>query len=396
MTFDTFQRHLTSGHRSASTGRPLGPHAAGDYPSRLRRLEDLLQTPLETAPPMVLRSLAEELRNDPRVIAAVPRKVIGDIAVALRAYASFRDNPSIATTPGFEDAGPSLGSDTMIAELRALGFVAMPTGSKKIIELSRGDLTLYARLDAGSARLDAGRPIVIHPAFEESHSTLAHLTGMVKNERIEFYHNLNLSKFPRRDNGRGLTHYGIAFGFVSGSVHGNFIGELENALGSGKPLAPENELRGEIRAVETEAIVLAKARIGQGRFRADLLNFWQGQCALTGVAAPELLRASHIKAWRDSNNRERLDVFNGILLAVHLDTLFDRALITFQDSGEMLVSKTLPAKERDVFGLASPARRLLLNVSHLAYLHRHRDRFGANEQKYRRSFVPRGSIPNRT
>ena len=324
---------------------------------------------------MVLRSLAEELRNDPRVIAAVPRKVIGDIAVALRAYASFRDNPSIATTPEPEDGGPSLRSDTIIAELRALGFGAMPTGSKKIIELSRGDLTLYARLDAG-------RPIVIHPAFEEFYSTLAHLTGMVQNERIEFYHDLNLSKFPRRDNGRGLTHYGIAFGFVSGSVHGNFIGELENALGSGKPLAPENELRGEIRAVETEAIVLAKARIGQGRFRADLLNFWQGQCALTGVAAPELLRASHIKAWRDSNNRERLDVFNGILLAVHLDTLFDRALITFQDSGEMLVSKTLAAKERDVFGLASPARRLLLNVSHLAYLHRHRDRFGANEQKY--------------
>ena len=375
MTFDAFQRHLTSGHRSASTGRPLGPHAAGDYPSRLRRLENLLQTPVETAPPMVLRSLAGELRNDPRVIAKVPRKVIGDIAVALRAYAGFRDNPSIAATRGSEDGGPSLGSDTIIAGFGALGFVAMPTGSKKIIELSRGDLTLYVRSDSG-------RAIVIHPAFEEFYSTLAHLTSMVQNERLEFYHNLNLSKFPRRDNGHGLTHFGIAFGFVSGSVHENFIGELENALGSGQPLAPENELRGEIHAVETEAMVLAKARIGQGRFRADLLNFWQGQCALTGVAAPELLRASHIKAWRDSNNRERIDVFNGLLLAVHLDALFDRALISFQDSGEMLFSKTLPAKEREVFGLASPARRLLLNVSHLAYLHRHRDRFGANEQKY--------------
>jgi hypothetical protein len=92
-------------------------------------------------------------------------------------------------------------------------------------------------------------------------------------------------------------------------------------------------------------------------------------------------RASHIKPWNRSNNHEKLDPFNGLLLAVHLDALFDRALITFQDSGEMMVSKTLPTKERAVFGLASPMRRLLLSVPHLAYMGHHRDRFEANEQK---------------
>jgi putative restriction endonuclease len=111
------------------------------------------------------------------------------------------------------------------------------------------------------------------------------------------------------------------------------------------------------------------------------LNFWQGHCALTDVGAPELLRASHIKSWRDSNDRERLNAFNGLLLAVHLDALFDRALITFQDSGEMQVSKRLSANEREVFGITSPARKLLLSAAHLEYMRHHQDRFGANEQK---------------
>jgi HNH endonuclease len=186
-----------------------------------------------------------------------------------------------------------------------------------------------------------------------------------------------------RDNGRGLVHYGIAFGFVSAPALRNFTKELQNTLVLASPMAPGRELKDEMQKAETESTVLAKARVGQGRFRADLLSLWQGHCALTGVSAPELLRASHIKSWAGSNNRERLDVFNGLLLAVHLDALFDRALITFQDSGEMVVSKRLSAHERDVFGLAPPPRKLLLNVPHLEYLRHHQDRFGANERKCR-------------
>ncbi len=69
-------------------------------------------------------------------------------------------------------------------------------------------------------------------------------------------------------------------------------------------------------------------------------------------------------------------MFNGLLLAVHMDALFDRALITFQDSGEMLVSDSMPDNERYVFGLTRPApKKLLLSAAHLAYLRHHRDRF---------------------
>jgi putative restriction endonuclease len=158
-----------------------------------------------------------------------------------------------------------------------------------------------------------------------------------------------MTKFPKRDNGRGLTHYGIQFAFANTADLQIFVGKLQAALTLTTPIAPERTLDGEIREVETEATALRKARIGQGRFRADLLNFWQGHCAITEVYIPELLRASHIKPWHASTDLERLDAFNGLLLAVHLDALFDCALITFQDSGQMQVSKRLSMKEREVF-----------------------------------------------
>jgi hypothetical protein len=374
MTFDAFRRHLKSStHRSAVTGQPLSPHAAGDYPSRLRRLESVLQMPLENAPPMVLRSLAAELRADSRVVAIVPRKVIGDIAVALRSYAGFLDGPIDVSDGQTTDAQP-IDATVLLAELRDFGFVATPTASKKIIQLKFEDLTVYIRLESAE-------PVIIHPVFEECYSNLADSLHISPPVHLKFYHNSNLSAFPKRDNGRGLTHYGIQFGFISDVALRRFVVELQNSLGLNSPIAPEKTLQDEIREVDTESTVLSKARRGQGRFRADLLNFWQGHCPLTDVFAPELLRASHIKPWRTSGDAERLDAFNGLLLAVHLDALFDRALITFQDSGEMLVSKRLSARERAVFGLTLPPRKLLLSVSHFGYLHHHQERFNISEQQ---------------
>ncbi len=87
--------------------------------------------------------------------------------------------------------------------------------------------------------------------------------------------------------------------------------------------------RTEPNATQREALV--HARIGQGKFRADVTRLWgKGEvCALTGIALPEFLIASHIKPWRDSSNSERLDPTNGLLLAVHIDKLFDRYLLSF-------------------------------------------------------------------
>ncbi|QDV39293.1 HNH endonuclease [Tautonia plasticadhaerens] len=65
----------------------------------------------------------------------------------------------------------------------------------------------------------------------------------------------------------------------------------------------------------TERRALVLSRVGQGQFRDSLMSVWGGRCAVTGLDLPVLLRASHIKPWRDSDNRERLDAYNGLLLS---------------------------------------------------------------------------------
>ncbi len=52
----------------------------------------------------------------------------------------------------------------------------------------------------------------------------------------------------------------------------------------------------------------------------------------------EHLRASHLKPWRDSDNEERLNGENGLLLTPTIDHLFDRGFISFENNGDLLIS----------------------------------------------------------
>ncbi|HLS80622.1 MAG TPA: HNH endonuclease [Steroidobacter sp.] len=125
----------------------------------------------------------------------------------------------------------------------------------------------------------------------------------------------------------------------------------------------------------TEAERLIVQRVGQNLFRDGLLDLWEGRCAVTGLAVPALLRASHIKPWSDcETDAERLDVYNGILLAPHLDAAFDRGFITVQDDGTIIVSDALDADARTVLGLAQPLRVRGLADGHRSYLPWHRQR----------------------
>jgi putative restriction endonuclease len=83
---------------------------------------------------------------------------------------------------------------------------------------------------------------------------------------------------------------------------------------------------------------LVLARHGQGLFRSRIFEF-EKACRLTRVANPRLLIASHIKPWRVCvTSAERLDGANGLLMAPHVDRLFDRGLIGFGDGGQVIVS----------------------------------------------------------
>jgi putative restriction endonuclease len=127
------------------------------------------------------------------------------------------------------------------------------------------------------------------------------------------------------------------------------------------------------RATEAERLVVQ--RVGQDLFRRGLLELWEGRCAVTGLAVPELLRAGHIKPWADcESDAERLDVWNGLLLAPHLDAAFDRGFITVADDGAVVVSPELGAEARRALGLDAPLHVRALQEGHRAYLPWHRER----------------------
>ena len=109
-------------------------------------------------------------------------------------------------------------------------------------------------------------------------------------------------------------------------------------------------------AKKTAKQTLIEARLGQGQFQANVAKWWNGQCAVTGCSIVPLLRASHIKPWRDSSNRDRLNPANGIFLAAHLDALFDCGAISFADDGTMLVSAKI-ADDLKQFNLPERLRR---------------------------------------
>ena len=127
------------------------------------------------------------------------------------------------------------------------------------------------------------------------------------------------------------------------------------------------------RATEAERLVVQ--RVGQDIFRGGLLEYWEGCCAITGLAVPELLRASHIKPWAACElDSERLDVFNGFLLAPQLDAAFDSGLITVSDAGAVVVSDALDAEARSLLGLDLTLCIRRLDDAHLRYLAWHRER----------------------
>jgi hypothetical protein len=82
---------------------------------------------------------------------------------------------------------------------------------------------------------------------------------------------------------------------------------------------------------DTERDAVVKARIGQGRFRQDLIDYWTN-CAVTDCVDKRLLRASHIRPWSTSSLRDRLSHYNGLLLSPTLDACFDCGLISFDDA----------------------------------------------------------------
>jgi hypothetical protein len=133
-------------------------------------------------------------------------------------------------------------------------------------------------------------------------------------------------------------------------------------------------LSAEVRNSETTKAALINARLGQGKFREAVLTTWGNRCCVTGSRTSEILRASHIKPWRQSTSQERLDPMNGLPLSATLDALFDVGLISFDDQGNIQISPRLSQEEKEIHGLVQLRLRTTPTEATRRYLKHHRNK----------------------
>jgi predicted restriction endonuclease len=121
----------------------------------------------------------------------------------------------------------------------------------------------------------------------------------------------------------------------------------------------------------TEREGLVTSRVGQGAYRKGIIHRWNYQCAVTQFKDPKILIASHIVPWRDASDAERLDVKNGILLSPTYDALFDRHLISFENSGKIILSDQISWDDYNKIGITGNEKIIKLTNGNKEYLEKH-------------------------
>lgn len=137
------------------------------------------------------------------------------------------------------------------------------------------------------------------------------------------------------------------------------------------PLEDISKIVSSPKLSKTVKRLLIDARLGQGMFKNSVCRIEDG-CRLTGVTDRAHLRASHIKPWAVSTNQERLDGNNGLLLAPHVDHLFDRGFISFNSKGKLLISPQLPSGVLKAWSLPAKGSFGAFNKAQRKYLEYHR------------------------
>lgn len=127
-----------------------------------------------------------------------------------------------------------------------------------------------------------------------------------------------------------------------------------------------------INLLEREIII--KSRIGQSNYRKSLMNRYKS-CLVCGISDKRFLIASHIKPWAESENNEKLDIDNGLLLCVHHDALFDKNLISFTDRGSIIISDEVSKHTQQLLNINENTKlKIELNNKTKKYLKVHREK----------------------
>lgn len=197
---------------------------------------------------------------------------------------------------------------------------------------------------------------------------VASRSGVTKNHKFEAFVAKKVNPHTQ------LVEYeGWRFQFVDEVSANKFLDVCDDYTKSGLDAAKLKAQSFEqtiTRATSRSSVVTS--RVGQDIFRKDLLRHWKS-CAVTGCKVTAALRASHIKPWAACDSKERLDPLNGLLLVASLDALFDAGLISFEDSGAIVISPRLLQDAWPALGVTSTMRLRKPNSAHEPYLAYHRE-----------------------
>lgn len=133
--------------------------------------------------------------------------------------------------------------------------------------------------------------------------------------------------------------------------------------------------KNENRIIETVKKTLTIYRTGQQKYRNTLLQKWNFCCSVTGINEPLILKASHIKPFSESNDYEKYDVENGLLLNPNLDSLFDLNLISFDENGLILLTNSISNETYKTLGVNLEMKLRFVTDGMLKYLKVHRIKF---------------------
>lgn len=121
----------------------------------------------------------------------------------------------------------------------------------------------------------------------------------------------------------------------------------ESRIKNPEPIKPIYEIREpRFPTGDTETLRTVKTRRIQAFFRRTVLESYNHRCAISGLAIPELLVASHIIPWSEDESR-RADPTNGIALNALYDKAFDRKLISFDENFRLVLSDRIKKQYKD-------------------------------------------------
>lgn len=175
---------------------------------------------------------------------------------------------------------------------------------------------------------------------------------------------------PLQANGNGiqsiyLTELPTPFAETLAGLIGGEARSLISSVSVGAPMQTNDDLdywehkievgiEGDTAIAPTDREAIIRARRGQGLFKQRVMEI-EGRCRISGVTNPVHLIASHCKPWRDSNNTERLNGENGLLLTPSIDHLFVRGFISFEGNGNLIVSPVAHPTSLERMGIETHA-----------------------------------------